>query len=214
MKINSVVVAIGTPHRMREPGKESPDGKLKECIYGREMASRIASALQKSGYKCLIDYTPLDLPEQMQSDNTKVERARELEMRVNFVNELCKKYGAKNVIYVSIHVDASGNDNKWHSPNGWSVRVGTKASAQSKRLAECLYDIANSCGLKMRQPDASTKFWTQDLYVLNRTCCPAVLTENLFQDNQEDVAFLLSDYGKLAIESIHVNGIIKYIELL
>ena len=214
MKKNEVLVAIGTPHRKREPGKQSPDGKLKECVYGREIASEVAAKLQALGYKCVIDYMPLDLPKQMQSQSAKLERQRELAMRVNFVNELCRQNGAKNVLYVSIHVDASGNDGKWHEPNGWSVRVGTKASARSKQLADCLFDAAKSYGLKMRQPTAKQKYWPQDLYVLNNTNCPAVLTENLFQDNINDVALLLSDEGRHIIERIHVEGIIKYIESL
>ena len=46
------------------------------------------------------------------------------------------------------------------------------------------------------------------------TNCPAVLTENMFQDNKEDVDFLLSEEGKQMITYIHVNGIIDYIKSL
>ena len=38
------------------------------------------------------------------------------------------------------------------------------------------------------------------------TKCPAVLTENLFQDNKEDVAILMSETGKHAMVDIHVIG--------
>lgn len=215
MKKNEVVIAIGTPHRLREPGKQSPDGSLRECVYGREIASEVAAKLQAMGYKCVIDYMPLDLPKQMQSPMEDQERQRELAMRVNFVDELCRQNGKQNVIYVSIHVDASPPvDDKWHQANGWSVRVGTKASAKSKLLANCLYDAAEAHGLKMRRPSREQKYWPQALYVLNRTDCPAVLTENLFQNNREDVDFLLSDEGRHAIERLHVEGIIKYIESL
>ena len=65
MRKDSVIVALGTPHRKREPGKQSPDGRLKECVYGREIASEVASKLQAMGYKCLIDYMPHDLPRQI-----------------------------------------------------------------------------------------------------------------------------------------------------
>ena len=51
-----------------------------------------------------------------------------------------------------------------------------------------------------------------NLYVLTHTNCPAVLTENLFQDNKRDVEFLLSDAGKHAIERLHVEGILKYLQ--
>ena len=214
MEKNEITVAIGTCHRMREPGKESPDGRLKECVYGREIASDVAAILQDMGYRCVIDFMPLDLPKQMQTPSVKLERKRELAMRVNFVNELCRQNGAKNVLYVCIHVNASGNDGKWHEPNGWSVHVGTKASAKSKMLADCLFDAARSNGLKMRQPTATQKYWAQELYVLNNTKCPAVLTENLFQDNREDVEYLLSYIGRHHIARLHAEGIIRYIESL
>ncbi|UKK48784.1 N-acetylmuramoyl-L-alanine amidase [Prevotella sp. E9-3] len=214
MDKNSVVTILGTPHRLREAVKQSPDGRLHECIYGREIVKEIAVKLQAMGYHVMIDFEPLDLPRNMQSQSPKVERQRELALRVNFVNEVCRQEGAKNVVYVSIHVDASGDDGKWHDPNGWSVRVSTNASIQSKRLANCLFDAAKAHGLRMRQPMAQQKFWPQNLYVLNNTQCPAVLTENLFQDNLDDVDFLLSDEGRHVIERLHIEGIIKYIESL
>ena len=43
------------------------------------------------------------------------------------------------------------------------------------------------------------------------TNCPACLTENLFQDNKEDVDFLLSEEGYQAIVDLHVNGILSYL---
>lgn len=43
------------------------------------------------------------------------------------------------------------------------------------------------------------------------TKCPAVLTENLFQDNRADVDYLLSAEGKQALADLHVKGIADYI---
>ena len=69
-------------------------------------------------------------------------------------------------------------------------------------------------GMKIRKdmtdgdPDKESGF-----YMLKHTRCPAVLTENLFQDNREDVEFLLSEEGKRAIVSLHVWGIMKYLGL-
>lgn len=214
MQKNDITIVLGTAHRLREPGKRSPDGRLREALYSRERVADVACELRAMGYRVATDMEATDLPRQMQSPSTDQERQRELAMRVNYVNELCLQEGAKNVLYVSIHVDASGSDGQWHSPNGWSVRVSVKASAESKRLAGCLFDAARAQGLHMRQPTARQKYWEQSLYVLNRTACPAVLTENLFQDNREDVAFLLSDAGRHAIARLHIEGIIKYIESL
>ena len=50
-----------------------------------------------------------------------------------------------------------------------------------------------------------------NLAVVRGTRCAAVLTENLFQDNREDVAFLLSPEGREAIVRLHVEGITAYV---
>ena len=50
-----------------------------------------------------------------------------------------------------------------------------------------------------------------NFYILKHTKCPAVLTENLFQDNREDVDFLLSEEGKQTMVSLHVDAIMKYL---
>lgn len=209
-KANTLIV-LGTAHRMREPGKCSPDRRIKECVYSREICKEVASKLRSYGYKVEIDYEPLDLPRTMQSSNVLQERNRELAMRVNYVNELCRQNGSKNVLYVSVHINAAGSDDKWHDAKGWQVCVSTKASQSSKLLADCLFDAAKANGLKMRQPTLLQKYWPQSLYVLNSTNCPAVLTENLFQDNKADVDYLLSEAGRHTIARLHVEGIISYI---
>lgn len=210
IKQNTLII-LGTAHRLREPGKQSPDGRIKECIYSREICKEIAIKLRSYGYKVEIDYEPLDLPKNMQTSHVATERSRELAMRVNYVNELCRQNGANNVLYVSIHLNAAGADGKWHDAKGWQVHVSPQASTHSKLLAECLFDSAKVNGLKVRQPTLLQKYWPQSLYVLNNTKCPAILTENLFQDNKQDVDYLLSDAGKHAIVRLHVEGIMNYI---
>ena len=64
----------------------------------------------------------------------------------------------------------------------------------------------------MREYSPAAPYWTQDLAICRDTRCPAVLTENLFQDNKDDVGYLLSEEGKQTIVNLHVGGIIKYIE--
>lgn len=210
--MNDTLIILGTAHRKREPGKQSPDGRLREYLYSREICQDVEAILKYYGYNVVIDFLDADIPASMQSSDVSVERSRELNMRVKKVNELSKKYN-KRVLYVSIHVDAISMDGKWHSAHGWSVRVSPKASTNSKLLAECLFDAANSHGLSVRQPLRTQKYWEQSLKVLNDTNCPAVLTENLFQDNKEDVDFLLSNEGMHEIAMLHVEGIIKYLKL-
>ena len=214
MNKESTIIVLGTAHRLREPGKQSPDGRIKECVYSREIAGEIATKLIAMGYKAEVDYMPLDLPKSMQSPSVKLERSRELAMRANYVNELCRQNGAGNVLYVSIHLNAASADDKWHTGTGWEV-ITSQGKTKSDYLALCLFEAArkNLKGIKLRadysdgDPDKES-----NLYVLTNTKCPAVLTENLFQDNKNDVEYLLSEEGRHNIVRTHIEGIIEYIE--
>lgn len=100
----------------------------------------------------------------------------------------------------------------WLSAHGWSVFVSNNASINSKNLAVCLAETAIKKGLFVRQPVSGQLFWMQNLAICRDTLCPAILTENFFQDNKKDVEFLLSDEGKLMVTQIHVDGIIDYLK--
>lgn len=201
------VVILGTAHRKREPGKQSPDGLLKEYLYSREIVGLVKSRLTKLGVKVYVDLESTDLPKTMQSPSFNVERQRELALRVNGVNSLCEEFG--KCLYVSIHVNASGSDGKWHGANGWQVCVSPKGSKTSKDLATSLAMSAKDRYLYVRKPLPEQMYWEQNLYVLNRTACPAVLTENMFMDNIDDTMFLLSENGKKVITDLHVEGIMR-----
>jgi len=206
------VVILGTAHRLREPGKCSPDKRLKEAVYSREIAFELMQKLQEYGVKTYVDFTDLDLPKSMQTHSLQLERSRELGLRVNEVNSICDRYGKDNCLYVSIHVNASSSDGKWHDANGWQVCVSPQASNRSHLLATALALMADYHKLRLRKPKPSQSYWEQSLYVLNRTHCPAVLTENLFMDNEKDVDFLLSDLGRHSIERLHLEGILGYLK--
>lgn len=240
MKKNRIIVIIlGTAHLISTPGKLSPDGRLRECKYSREIIAEIKAKLEAYGYIVFVDYEPLEpKPEwtaaRKRLGYVKGEQALELDYRAQQVNSICKKYGKENCLYVSIHVNGAGDDGKWHGAGGWCAFT-TPGKTKADSLAECLYDGAIN-NLKpyvdiidegKRRGDYTEKQYPfrmdktdgdsdleANLAVLRKTACPAVLTENLFQDNKCDVDFLLSDAGRHAIERLHIEGIIKYIESL
>lgn len=181
-------------------GKHSPDGRLKEYYYCREIAQRVSRQLTLRG----ID-TILLVPEKTDTP---------LRERVRKVNGWARKLGAGNVVLVSIHNNAAGADGKWHSARGFSVFLSKNASEKSKRLARIFTDNATAMGLMGNRAVPKEKYWVQSLAMTRDTACPAVLTENLFQDNREDVDFLLSEEGKQAITKLHVDSIIQYIKSL
>lgn len=214
MKKEEAVIILGTAHLATTPGKCSPDGRFREYAYSREIVTAVAAALRKEGYIVLTDYMAPNPSPQMKGATWKQEQNRELAWRVEFVNSVCAKYGKANCIYVSVHNNAAGADGKWHDARGFSVYVSPQGSQRSKELARYLYYAAARKGKEVtgNRCVPPEKYWTSSLYVLNRTACPAVLTENLFQDNREDVAYLLSPRGREAIVGLHVEGIKEYIK--
>ena len=88
---------------------------------------------------------------------------------------------------------------------------------QSDKLATSKWNEVSKLlvliGKKLRRDisDGDTDY-ESDFYVLRKTNCPAVLSENFFQNAKSDVEFLTSKEGKQIVVDYHVNGIIKYLE--
>ena len=93
---------------------------------------------------------------------------------------------------------------------GWSCYT-CKGHTQSDTLADSLYQSAQQHlpGTRIRtdysdnDPD-----WEENVYILRKSHCAAVLTENFFMDNHSDLDFIQSQAGKQAIIDTHVEGII------
>lgn len=192
-------ILIDNGHGEDTKGKRSPDGALKEYAYAREIANEVVRELAELGYdveRVVKEDWDVSLPE----------RARR-------VNEACARCGIGNVILISIHCNAAGNGSKWMSARGWSAYT-SKGQTMSDRLADLLYEEAekNFPGMKIRKDNSDgDPDWEENFYILAKTKCPAVLTENFFQDNRKDVAYLLSPKGKKAIVRTHVDAIVHYI---
>lgn len=191
-------VLIDNGHGENTPGKRSPDGRLREWAYSREIADMVVAGLRKKG----ID------AERIVKEDTDVP----LSERCRRANAIYKETG-KKAILISIHCNAVGSGVSWMDARGWSVFVSNNASANSKKLATVLCEMAESMNLQVRRPAPKQPYWEQSLAICRDTNCPAILTENFFQDNKEDVEYLLSREGKEVITQIHIDGIIKYLEL-
>ena len=156
---------------------------------------------------------PLMLPKLL-GDSSPEETDIRLAERCRRINALCTKKGAKNVLAVSVHVNAAGADKNWHDANGFLAFVAMKASENSKILAKSISDEAYKMELKGNRWVPEEGCLKKNLMICRETKCPAVLTENMFMDNKKDVEFLLSAEGMQKLCTAHVNGIIKYIEQL
>lgn len=193
-------ILIDNGHGENTAGKRSPDGRLREYRYCREIAAEVVRQLKAQGYDA----------EQIVTENADIS----LGERCNRVNAWCDRLGAKNVCLVSIHNNAAGSGAAWMTARGWEAWT-SKGQTQGDKLADCLYDAAQKflpSGTRIRTDMADgDRDKESNFTVLYRSKCPACLTENLFQDNREDVDFLLSDAGRAAIVRLHVEGIKAYV---
>lgn len=196
MNNSSIVVMLDNGHGANTKGKCSPDKSLFEYRWAREMVDLIIEQLSKLGIKA-IKLVPEDIDVSLRE-------------RVKRANQIYKDSN-KRAILISVHCNAAGADGKWHNASGWSVFVAQNASSNSKRLAQSLYKEAKKQGLQGNRSVPKEEYWVQSLAICRDTNCPAILTENMFQDNKGDVAILLSDEGKKKIADVHVQGILNYI---
>jgi N-acetylmuramoyl-L-alanine amidase len=192
-------IFIDNGHGLMTAGKRSPDGQFREPFYNREIARRVVSDLRDRGLDA-----ELLVPED--DDISLAERVRR-------VNTVCFLLGKQNVILVSIHVNAAGNGSKWLNATGWSVYT-CKGQTASDMLAECLCQAAikNFPGRRIRTDMSDGDMdWEEGFYILRKSLCVAVLTENFFMDSRDDLEYLQSKTGKQAIIDTHVEGIIEYL---
>jgi hypothetical protein len=72
-------IVLGTAHLKSTPGKCSPDKRLYEYKYSREVCKAVKVILENLGYKVIID---------IEDDNLNVTSSKELCLRCKVVNDL------------------------------------------------------------------------------------------------------------------------------
>ena len=203
-------ILIDNGHGIQTKGKRSPDSTLLEYAYTREIARQVVSELKAKGYDSeLLVPEDDDIP---------------LSERVRRINEICLTYepscpaptGHPDVILISLHLNAAGDGTKWMNATGWSCYT-CKGQTESDRLADCLYKAAEQI---LKNQVIRTDYardgdpdWEENFYILRKTPCAAVLSENYFMDNKSDLEYLQSQAGKQAIIDSHIEGIIEYLEM-
>ena len=192
-------ILIDNGHGIQTKGKRSPNGKLLEYAYTRELARQIVKILKSRGYDSeLLVPEDDDIP---------------LSERVRRTNAHCQVLGKSNVILISLHLTAAGDGTRWMNATGWSCYT-CKGQTESDRLADCLYKAAEQI---LKNQVIRTDYardgdpdWEESFYILRKSLCPAVLTENFFMDSA-NVYYLMSEIGKLALVNTHIEGVLNYI---
>lgn len=195
-------ILIDNGHGSNTPGKRSPEGGvLREYKWTREVADILVGLLRQRGFDA----------ERLVPEDTDIS----LGQRCARANAFCSRLGSSNVLLVSLHLNAAGMGDKWMQGRGWEAWT-SPGMTKGDKLAESLYDAAKKHlppGTPLRTDlsdgdrDKEARF-----QILTGTRCPAVLTENLFMDNREEAAWLISDHGKRTIALLHADGIEDYLK--
>ena len=194
-------ILIDNGHGQSTPSKRSPDGCFLEFQFNRTIAKQIVDDLRDRGYDAeLLVPEDDDVP---------------LKDRCKRVNDIVAREGRQNVILISIHANAFGNGKEWTSPSGWSVYTSkgqTKADDLAEQLAKAA--IKNLPQMKMRAEKSDGDMdYEENFYILRHTLCPAVLVENFFYDNPDDLRFLESEEGQARIVEALMKGVGRYVSM-
>lgn len=211
--MKKIKILLDNGHGSNTPGKRSPDAVkgltdskfyLREYAWTREVAKICLDMFRLRGFDAeLLVPEETDIP---------------LSTRVRRANDWCNRKGKANVIVVSIHNNAAGNGSRWMSARGWATYTSPGVT-KSDTLADYLYKAAEATfkyPLKVRKYKDKylEKDWEENFTILTKTNCPAVLIENFFQDNRDDVWYLNSDAGKAACAKVIITGVENYIRSL
>ena len=195
-------ILIDNGHGIQTKGKRSPDGKLLEYAYTRELARQVVTELKNKGYDAeLLVPEEDDIP---------------LSERVRRTNAHCQALGKSNVILISLHLNAAGDGTKWMNATGWSCYT-CKGQTESDRLADSLYKAAEQIlenqVIRTDYARDGDPDWEENFYRLRHSLCPAVLVEQFFMDNKKDLAYLISDEGKRNLIDVIVSGLESFCSL-
>lgn len=187
-------ILLDPGHGENTAGKRSPiwpDGtQLREWEFNRDIARRVYSALLAQGVDVeLLVKEDIDIP---------------LPERVRRANEIAKKTGKNNCLLISIHANAGGGTG-WEAFTSVGQTLSDKYATEFCNIAQTSFPVQ-----KIRtdhtdgDPDKESQF-----YILAKTICPAVLTENFFMDTLKDCQYIMSEIGRREIAYFHVQSILK-----
>lgn len=189
-----ITIILDAGHGSLTPGKASPDGKLKEWQFTRELSKRIKATCNQLQIKCIQANTDDSDPS--------------LTTRANNINKIVRAEGeqGRQCLMISLHGNAAGNGSSWMNASGWEVwtTIGTTKSDEFANLM-CKH-------FKIIFPNKKLRGHKEkDFTLIYKCACPCVLTENFFYDNEEDFKLMMSEEGLQKITDLHMAAICEYI---
>ena len=187
--IKQIILSPG--HGKNTPGKRSPDNSLYEWEFNRRLVRKIAEGL----YSEKIPYILLDMGATDVALQGRVLRANTF---------------GKNCLYKSVHGNAAGDGKSWNKARGWEAftsKGSTSSDAMCEIFCKKAEELLPEIGCKLRKWSPQKYGKEENFYVLKHTIMPAILTENLFYTNLQDIEIMKSEEGIEVLAKIHVEAI-------
>ena len=189
-------VIIDAGHGGRDGGTVGIDGVTVEKELNLDIAERMREILAKRGYEVIMTRSDdILLSDPMISSSKK---ASDLSARL----KIMKSY--ENAVFISIHMNAF-SDKKY---SGLQVYY-SKNDPRSATLAENIQSSVKEA----LQPENTrkTKAAGENIYLLNKATCPAVMIECGFLSNPDECARLADENYRAALAAILCDSIRDYI---
>ena len=184
---------IDNGHGIDTKGKRSPvwkDGsQLFEWEYNRQLVADIVELLNGT------NITPIIVVPEVNDIS--------LSERVDRVNKAARFHASDNNLFLSVHGNAGGG-------TGWECFTANQCSEKSVRFAKMLSDRFS----QMFPNEKNRGCKKENFFVIKHTCCPAVLTENFFFDNETDCKKMIDKDFRHSIAEVHAIAIKDYFDSL
>ena len=182
-------IILDNGHGGNTPGKRSPvwpDGtQLMEFEFNRNIVKRIKNQIPDA-IVLVPEIIDITLPD-----------------RVWRANKIWDANGQKDCILISVHGNAGGGTGfeVWTSPGQ------TKSDEYATKMFNAMKALL-PVGFPMRKDLSDGDVDKEEnFYILSKSKCPAILTENLFYDTEKDYRFMQSEEGRQLIAQAHINFI-------
>lgn len=201
----------GKRYYFTSDGSESRDKVIRtvyEGVVNRKIAALLANKLMKAGVKVLDCVARKKLTGPVTAEELE-QKDVSLRDRVTYANN-----NARSAFMVSVHANAIGSTDTGGSVGVRGFIVFTsKGQTKSDPIAESIADaMAEHAKLRVRRETSDHDAdYERDFYVLRKTVCPAVLTENGFFTNWHDAEYMLSAEGQEQIAEGHFQGMMKHL---
>lgn len=175
-------------------GEFHSGGTFYEGVSNRAFAEEVAKYAISKGIRVVPVYHEWE-------DNS-------LASRCDLANFYDSKIGTANSIFVSLHSNAVGTQDKAEGFSVWTTKGVSKSDAIADKIFAAVEPLAKQFAFKMRANRADgDNDYEENFYVVANTKMPSVLIENLFFDNYNDAMILMKKEYQAAFAKAVVDSL-------